>query len=225
MPVGANVIQELSGEIAEEDNIVKIRVAFQLLHEQAVAVKPARKRAAEKVAPVAQDIHGLAWQEEDGRIVIIASTQAPFRDRWEIGNALGMDMNRLRVVSPYLGGAFGGKDGATIQCFLALVAMHAEGRSVKMWWDREENFAAGYKRHAVRMLYRLGAGTDGSMAVFTTIPAPMRIWAVKSWLWEWSMPEGRIVFRVRSSKDGAFTPTTPLPARCADSVSRRLLLQ
>lgn len=107
--------------------------------------------------------NGLAWQEKDGRIVIIASTQAPFRDRWEIGHALGMDMDRMRIVCPYLGGAFGGKDGATVQCFLTLAAMHANGRRVKIWWDREENLEAGYKRHAVRMHYRLGAGTDGTL--------------------------------------------------------------
>ena len=107
--------------------------------------------------------NGLAWQEPDGRIVIIASTQAPFRDRWEIGYALGMDMDRLRIVCPYLGGAFGGKDGATVQCFLALAAMHAEGRRVKMWWEREENLEAGYKRHAARMHYRLGAKSDGTL--------------------------------------------------------------
>jgi CO/xanthine dehydrogenase Mo-binding subunit len=107
--------------------------------------------------------NGLAWQEEDGRIVMVVSTQAPFRDRWEVGHALGMDMDRLRIVCPYLGGAFGGKDGATVQCFLALAAMHAQGKRVKMWWNREENLEAGYKRHAARMHCRLGAGADGTL--------------------------------------------------------------
>jgi CO/xanthine dehydrogenase Mo-binding subunit len=32
-----------------------------------------------------------------------------------------------------------------------------------MAWDREEHFAAGYKRHAARMHYRLGAGSDGTL--------------------------------------------------------------
>lgn len=107
--------------------------------------------------------NGVAWQEADGRIVMIVSTQAPFRDRWEVGHALGIPVDALRIVSPYLGGAFGGKDGATVQCFLALAAKHAGGRRVKMWWSREENFAAGYKRHAVHMRYRLGAGSDGTL--------------------------------------------------------------
>lgn len=107
--------------------------------------------------------NGIAWQEEDGRIVMIASTQAPFRDKWEVSHALGLAMDKIRIASPYLGGAFGGKDGATVQCFLALAALHAHSRPVKMWWDREENFAAGYKRHAVHMHYRLGAKSDGTL--------------------------------------------------------------
>jgi len=107
--------------------------------------------------------NGLAWQEEDGRIVMIVSTQAPFRDRWEVSHALGMPMDRLRIVAPYLGGGFGGKDGATVQCLLALAALHAGGRRVKMWWDREESFLAGYKRHAARLHYRLGARADGTL--------------------------------------------------------------
>jgi CO/xanthine dehydrogenase Mo-binding subunit len=107
--------------------------------------------------------NGVGRQEPDGRIVLTVSTQAPFRDRWEIGHALGLPMDRIRVIGPYPGGAFGGKDGATVQCFLALAALHARGRPVKMAWSREESFLAGYKRHAARIHYRLGAATDGTL--------------------------------------------------------------
>ena len=107
--------------------------------------------------------NGVAWQEPDGKVVLVVSTQAPFRDKWEIGHAFGLPMDRIRVIGPYLGGAFGGKDGATVQCFLVLAALHAGGRRVKMWWDREENMLAGYKRHAARMHYRLGAKADGTL--------------------------------------------------------------
>jgi CO/xanthine dehydrogenase Mo-binding subunit len=107
--------------------------------------------------------NGLAWREEDGKIVMIVSTQAPFRDRFEIAHALGLEAGALRVISPYLGGGFGGKDGATVQCLLALAAMQAGGRPVKMWWEREESFIAGYKRHPVKMRYRLGAMRDGTL--------------------------------------------------------------
>lgn len=107
--------------------------------------------------------NGIAWQEPDGKIVLVVSTQAPFRDRFEISHALGIPMDQLRIIGPYLGGGFGGKDGATVQCLLVLAAIHAGGRRVKMWWTREESMAAGFKRHAVRMEYRLGAGSDGTL--------------------------------------------------------------
>ncbi len=107
--------------------------------------------------------NGLAWQDDEGMLHLIVSTQAPFRDRFEIAHALGLDPTRIRVVAPYLGGGFGGKDGATVQCLLALAALHAQGRPVKMCWDREESFLAGYTRHAARMWYDLGADDDGNL--------------------------------------------------------------
>lgn len=107
--------------------------------------------------------NGVAWQEPDGTIAMIASTQAPFRDRFEIGMAVGLPFGSIRMISPALGGGFGGKDGATVQCLLALAALHTGGRPVKMQWDREENMLAGYKRHACRMRYKLGAKQDGTL--------------------------------------------------------------
>jgi len=107
--------------------------------------------------------NGIAWQETDGKIVLVVSTQAPFRDRFEISHALGIPMDQLHIIGPYLGGGFGGKDGATVQCLLALAACHAGERRVKMWWTREESMEAGFKRHAVRMEYRLGAKADGTL--------------------------------------------------------------
>ena len=107
--------------------------------------------------------NGVAQLKPDGMLEMTVSTQAPFRDRMEIGHALGIDFSKIHVISPYLGGGFGGKDGATVQCLLALAAMHADGRPVKMGWDREESFVAGYKRHAAKLYYKLGASADGML--------------------------------------------------------------
>lgn len=106
---------------------------------------------------------GWARVGEDGRLVIVCSTQTPFRDRMEVSESLGLSPETVRIVAPYPGGAFGGKDGVTVQTLLGLAAIHADGRPVKMWWDREESFLAGTKRHAARMYYRLGAKSDGSL--------------------------------------------------------------
>ena len=107
--------------------------------------------------------NGTGRMGQDGVITLTVSTQAPFRDRMEIGHALGLPFSGIRIINPYLGGGFGGKDGATVQCLLALGAMKSEGRPVKMWWSREESFFSGYKRHPAKMRYRLGADADGSL--------------------------------------------------------------
>lgn len=107
--------------------------------------------------------NGTARMEEDGGIAMTVSTQSPFRDRFEVGHALGIPFQRIRITSPSLGGGFGGKDGATVQCLLALAALHSGGRPVRMQWSREENLASGYRRHGCRLVYRLGAMEDGTL--------------------------------------------------------------
>lgn len=105
---------------------------------------------------------GWAVFMEDGSLEITASTQTPFRDRAEVAEALGLDVESVRIRAPYCGGAFGGKDGITVQSLLGLAAIHNPQRPVKMCWGREESFLAGAKRHPVRLYYRLGARGDGT---------------------------------------------------------------
>ncbi|RJR25294.1 MAG: xanthine dehydrogenase family protein molybdopterin-binding subunit [Desulfobacteraceae bacterium] len=98
----------------------------------------------------------------DGVLEITASTQSPFRDRYEMAEAIGFDMHRVRIIAPYCGGAFGGKDGITVQSLLGLAALNNPGRPVKMWWSREESILASAKRHPARLYYKLGAKKDGA---------------------------------------------------------------
>ncbi|MFH1152823.1 MAG: xanthine dehydrogenase family protein molybdopterin-binding subunit [Pseudomonadota bacterium] len=100
---------------------------------------------------------------QDGLLTITASTQTPFRDRAETAHALGLTTDRVRVIAPFCGGGFGGKDGITVQSLLGLAALACPGIPIKMWWDREESFLAGSKRHAARIFYRLGALEDGTL--------------------------------------------------------------
>lgn len=106
---------------------------------------------------------GVAILKEDGKLSIIVSTQTPFRDRAEVAKALGLDLEKIRIIAPYCGGAFGGKDGVTVQTLLSLAALHCPGRFIKMQWSREESFLASVKRHSGRLHYRLGAQADGTL--------------------------------------------------------------
>lgn len=106
---------------------------------------------------------GIAQVAEDGVLEITASTQTPWRDRNELAHALGLPTDKIRVIAPYLGGAFGGKDGITVQGLLGVAALNAGGRPVKMWLSREESFLASTKRHPGSVHYRLGCKKDGTL--------------------------------------------------------------
>ena len=107
--------------------------------------------------------NGRALLDDTGLVTLIVSTQTPFRDRFEVAEALGLGIDKIRIIAPYCGGAFGGKDGISVQSLLALAALHCPGRPVKMCWSREESFLAGAKRHPAKMYYRLGAASDGRL--------------------------------------------------------------
>lgn len=106
---------------------------------------------------------GVAWQEMDGSLMMVVSTQTPFRDRLEVGEALGIAPGNIRISAPHLGGGFGGKDGITVQGFLALAALHTGGRPVKINYSREESILAGTKRHPAKLTYVLGCDGEGKL--------------------------------------------------------------
>ncbi len=110
---------------------------------------------------------GWAIFKEDSFLEIVVSTQSPFRDRVEVAEALGLNQEKIRIMVPYCGGAFGGKDGVSVQTLLGLAAIHCPNRPVKMWWNREESFIASPKRHPCNLTYRLGAKSDGSLHALT----------------------------------------------------------
>lgn len=107
--------------------------------------------------------NGVARQDVDGIIHLVVSTQTPHRDCFEVARALGLDSARIHLQAPYCGGAFGGKDGVTVQSLLTLAALTCPGRPIKMWWEREESMIAGAKRHPAKLYYKLGADREGSL--------------------------------------------------------------
>jgi CO/xanthine dehydrogenase Mo-binding subunit len=104
---------------------------------------------------------GVAWLDADDVITIRAATQVieHFRD---IAKILRVPDNRVRVVAPYVGGGFGGKEDMTVEPFLALVVLRTR-RPVKMVWSRAESLLAREKRHPFKMTYRTGCDADGKL--------------------------------------------------------------
>jgi CO/xanthine dehydrogenase Mo-binding subunit len=105
----------------------------------------------------------VPWPNSSG-VTVYASCQSPFIARDNLVRTLGMAAEDVRVIQPYVGGAFGGKDDTMYQTIsqvakLALVA----GKPVRMIFSREESMIASYKRDAMVMKYQVGASKDGTL--------------------------------------------------------------
>ncbi|MCX6357848.1 MAG: xanthine dehydrogenase family protein molybdopterin-binding subunit [Candidatus Aureabacteria bacterium] len=105
---------------------------------------------------------GFASVDRDGVLTIQSCGQYAFRDQTQIARALNYPQEKIRMIEPYTGGAFGGKDEITVQILLALLALKT-GRPCKIWFSREEHFISCTHRHPVEIRMKTAARKDGTL--------------------------------------------------------------
>jgi CO/xanthine dehydrogenase Mo-binding subunit len=91
------------------------------------------------VAHAALEPHTAVAEPKDGRVTVWASTQTPFPLRDQIAQALKVDAQKVRVITPYVGGGFGGKSAGRQAVEAARLAV-AAGQPVQVAWTRAEEF-------------------------------------------------------------------------------------
>jgi xanthine dehydrogenase YagR molybdenum-binding subunit len=107
-----------------------------------------------------------AWGD-DGSLTVYDSTQGPSADRDTIAAVLGLDTDRVRVVSPHVGGGFGSKGTTRPHAILAAIAARAVDRPVKVALTRQQMFAlTGHRTPTIQHL-ELGATADGRLTALT----------------------------------------------------------
>ncbi len=104
----------------------------------------------------------LALPQDNGDIVIHASTQHPTEIQHKVADALGLPMHAVRVEVRRMGGGFGGKEsqGNALAIACALIAART-GRPAKMRYDRDDDFLITGKRHDIRIDYSAGFDATG----------------------------------------------------------------
>ena len=103
------------------------------------------------------------YVDEDGTLVIYASTQNPHYDHGEVCQILGLEEERVRIIQAATGGGFGSKLDLTAQGFIGLALFHFQ-RPVRLVYTREESFLATGKRHPFIIRMESGAGKDGRLS-------------------------------------------------------------
>jgi CO/xanthine dehydrogenase Mo-binding subunit len=83
----------------------------------------------------------------DGKLTVWCGTQRPFGVRTELAEAFHLPEDRVRVIVPDMGSAYGGKHTGEHAIEAARLAK-AAGKPVKVVWTRAEEFSFGYFRPA-----------------------------------------------------------------------------
>ena len=115
---------------------------------------------------------GLAYIDDEGRVTVEAAGQWTHEDQEQIAHALDLPAERVRVIYPAIGGAFGGREDISIQIVLALAALRLNERGidrpVATVWSREESIVGHGKRHRGRITARWGARRDGRITAVSS---------------------------------------------------------
>lgn len=85
------------------------------------------------------ETHTALAQMKDGRMIVWAGTQSPFGARPRIAQAIGVDESKVRVITPFVGGGFGGKSPCEQGVEAARLAQ-ITGKPVMVMWTRPEEF-------------------------------------------------------------------------------------
>ncbi|MCU0612659.1 MAG: molybdopterin-dependent oxidoreductase [Candidatus Eisenbacteria bacterium] len=120
-----------------------------------------------RYAHCAIEPHGaVAYFDHSGRLTVWTASQSPHTQRNLFAEALaplGFSHKDVRVITPYVGGGFGGKAGVTMEILAAALAARLKGRPVKVCWSREQEFYNTYQRLGLRADLRLGVTRDGTI--------------------------------------------------------------
>lgn len=110
---------------------------------------------------------GVGYIDDEGRVTVEIGGQWAHEDQEQIAHALGLPVDKVRVIYPAIGGAFGGKEDMSLQIVLGLAAMrlHERGidRPVRIIWTREESILGHHKRHRATVKTKWGATKEGKI--------------------------------------------------------------
>ena len=108
--------------------------------------------------------HGTVavWQGDD-RLTVYDSTQGVFGVRKRLAQLFGLREDDVRVISLYIGGAFGCKGTPWSHVPLAAMAARFVGRPVRLFLTRQQMFSFVGHRPVTRQSLALGADAEGHL--------------------------------------------------------------
>lgn len=108
---------------------------------------------------------GVAKVDGDGVITIWAACQWLHDLKAQIARTLGIPQDKVRLIQPIVGGAFGKREDISVHIHLALMALRTK-RPVKLVYSREESMITQAKRHPIHYQLRTGLDREGRIVAW-----------------------------------------------------------
>jgi CO/xanthine dehydrogenase Mo-binding subunit len=117
------------------------------------------------VAHTPMETHAAVAQRSPagGEYTVWSASDGPHRRSKELAEALGLPINKVRVLTTYSGGGFGGKGTIVAEAIAVALARFTGGRPVKTVFSREEELSASQTRHAAYLRLKTGVKKDGTL--------------------------------------------------------------
>jgi 4-hydroxybenzoyl-CoA reductase subunit alpha len=101
------------------------------------------------------------WDPVRGRMTVHASTQVPYYVHLMLSQILDLEMSRIRVIKPYVGGGFGCRtETLNVELIAGLLARKCGG-TVRLVVNREETFITHRGRPETDIRLKIGMKNDG----------------------------------------------------------------
>ncbi|PLT28512.1 xanthine dehydrogenase family protein molybdopterin-binding subunit [Peribacillus deserti] len=97
----------------------------------------------------------------NGDVIITSSSQAPFMIKKLISSYFGVEIGKIIVNTPLVGGAYGGKASVQWEFLAYIAAKSVEGRPVKILYSREEDILTAPVHIGLDATVKLGCTRDG----------------------------------------------------------------
>jgi CO/xanthine dehydrogenase Mo-binding subunit len=117
--------------------------------------------------PIEPHVAVSLW-ETSGQVTLWTCSQSPFAQRDLIAQCLDIPHGNLRVVSPYVGGGFGGKAGISMEACAVVMAQAVKGHPVKLRMTREEEFIGTTVRQSLVAHIKIGCDAGGRLQAMET---------------------------------------------------------
>ncbi len=105
----------------------------------------------------------IAQMDADGCLTVWSSCQSPYAVRQSLSVAFDIPLNKLRVISPAVGGGFGSKAGTTLEGIIIPLAMRLRGRPIKLTYTREDEFQNAYVRQGLHSKIKTAVNKEGKI--------------------------------------------------------------